>query len=215
MKYLLVLLLTGSVLFVNAQDQIGNWILGGSMGYNHSKVDGLMADPGPYNSGVKTISNVIVFQPYFGKAVNDRWILGLTTSYELDIESSDFYEDNRTSKSTTHSGGLGVFARYLFNPGHRLLLYIEPSASVGRSETKWRERNEVINSFNRTSFSFNITPVITYPLGSCCNLVGKLNPLGFEFGSIQADDEAGKTQYSNFDGVVSLSGIQLGVEWRF
>jgi hypothetical protein len=188
--------------------------VGGALGYKHSVVDGLDAELGPFNNRIKTSSDFFLFQPYFGKNLNERWIAGLITNYSLQIINSEFYEDNRTGKSTTHSGGLGIFARYLLNPDHNLEFHLEPSVVVDLAERKLRVHGDVTNTMNTASLSINMTPVITYALGDSFNFVGKFNPFGFEFGTIITDDQSGKTKFSDIHGVVALSGIQLGVEWQ-
>ncbi|MBK8501932.1 MAG: autotransporter outer membrane beta-barrel domain-containing protein [Saprospiraceae bacterium] len=214
MRQLFTMLLVITNLFLYSQDQVKNWIVGGALGYDHSTVDGLKADPGSFNNGVKTASDEILFQPYFGKALNTRWIAGFITRYSLRTSNSDFYEDNRTSKSTTHNGGLGVFARYLVNPDHKLAFYIEPSVLAELAETKLKERGDVTGTINTASFAINVTPVVTYPLSDSFHFVGKFNPVGFEFGSFKTDDQSGKTKFSDFNGILTLNGIQVGVECR-
>jgi hypothetical protein len=61
-------------------------------------------------------------------------VLGLISGYTLQSDQRDLEEDNRTEKTNLHMGSVGIFTRYGFNPGKKLVFHLEPSAQIRLSK---------------------------------------------------------------------------------
>ena len=69
--------------------------------------------------------------PYFGKEINQNWLVGLQfnyrtenyTAYDVSISLPSYtFKFERSS----HQFGIGIFGRYVFNPGQKFNFYLRP-----------------------------------------------------------------------------------------
>lgn len=186
------------------------WLLGGSIGYDRSSNTVLYP-----SADRETSQSQISIRPYLGKRLNERWIAGLTLGYSFISNNLDLEEDNKTEKTRVQSGSVGVFARYGFNPGHKLLFQIEPSLLFNRGQTTIKVRNDEIYNASNTSFAVGIDPMVSYEMSTKVNLIGRLNGVSYEVGTWTLKGDSAKTNFSVFNGTLNLLGIQIGAEIKF
>ncbi len=202
---LMLAIMFSSYTIIMAQES--HWLLGGSIGFDRSVNTVLYPSP-----DLKSSESRVAIRPYLGKKLNAQWVVGLTSGYSFQSNDRDLAEDNRTEKTNLHAGSIGVFTRYGFNPGNKLVLHLETALLTNFSKTTLDVRDDEIYHTTSTSVAIAMDPIITYEIDSKINLIGRFKGLGYQVGSWTIKGESSRKNFSIFNGTLDLLSIQAGVE---
>ena len=130
-KFLILSVLSTAFIaqFANAQVDKGNKMLGGSVGFNNTKLDNT------FYGNLKTTH--IFLSPKFGFGLSENWILGIATQY-----GNQKRNDNNGYQRVTNMYGVGVFARKFHGLNDQFGIFGEAGFNYGfGDETTTRESN--------------------------------------------------------------------------
>lgn len=215
MKNLILTLLTLLIptLSLNAQDFVKkNIILGGTLGFSYSKnISGgngqMVIAP---NRGEFTETSFSI-NPYVGKYLSNKFILGIDAGYAIDVIKIPV--SNQDDKAMNHAYTVGIFARYLINPGQKLIFQIEPSAIFQYTSVGSFSSFPSINDKDKIVVGgFRATPILSYSISSKINLIGRFGSLQFLTGYWQFSGSNDKNDFSQFGFLLDSTTISFGVE---
>lgn len=167
-----------------------HWQVGAVLNYNLVKSE--------YTALVTTF----IYGPFIQVPGTEPRIIGTLTSSEERVD-------------ITIDKGVGLFARYAFNPQNKVRAILQPGFNL--STGKWtRETDNTVDFESRTrSYSATIQPGVIYVANPRINLIALLGSVGFlnRFEKGPNDDEFEKDRFEAF---ASLSGrMFFGAEYRF
>lgn len=152
-----------------AQPQKGDLLLGGSLHFNLSSTQNYSA----MNTGIS---------PSLGVMVNDSWLIGGTALYNFGSSTMEFGTLPPT-KVTTHSVGVGVFARKFIPINGKLFFHINGSISSSFDLAKTVTMTIPTTSSN-VSLSANFSPGLTYFLNEKWSVFANVGLLNYTVGGL-------------------------------
>jgi hypothetical protein len=194
------------------------WILGGSVGYNRSNSESIRTVSGTEVRPKRT-DNSFSFGSYFGKELNEKWMLGLALSLgnygtdELLLRDENVNELIRRN-SSNRSLGFNVFSRYIFNPQQRFNVFLSPSLGFNNIKQEEFYNNQSRLLPNSTRYFANVGGGAFYNFNA--NLRGLVNfgNLGYYFERSKVPATQSKSNSSGFSSNMGLSSLSLGLELR-
>lgn len=167
-----------------------HWQVGASLNYNRFKSE---------YTAIRTSFIYAPFTPVFGE---EPIIIGTNTTSERIV-------------STLNSYGIGLFARYAFNPQNQVRFIVQPQLNLNTGKLKTEPENNPDYESRTRSYSATVRPGVIYAASPRINLVALLGNIGvlqqLEKG---ANDE--KFEKERFETFASLSGqLFFGAEYRF
>lgn len=195
-----------------AQQIDQGWILGGAIGFDRSTNTTLFLGSFDHESS----QNSFRFRPYLGKSVSEKWIVGVTSNYLLQIEHLDLMEDNRNQETIGNAMSLGVFGRYrLFvTEDRKLKIHLEPVLGTNIGWTNVRERDVEISTIRSHSMQVEANPLVTFRIGEQVNLTARFSGLSYEVGKWTIPGNPSKKAFSQFKTLLDATHMQLGVEFK-
>ena len=96
--------------------------------------------------------------PTVGYQLNEHWLLGLTLTFtSSNFERGSLPDNFQTQESSSNS--LGVFARYIFNPGNKFQVFANPYLRRSTQETNFAFSSSSIDqfTFEQSSISLGVS----------------------------------------------------------
>lgn len=200
---------------VYGQDaQKPHWMFGGIVGYSSGDNTPFIISSGNLISGSKSSNNSFTIQPYLGRLINRRWIAGIKTKYVYQLDKFDLLTEV-SSSAKTHTGSLGIFARYKLTPGNKLVFQLEPCYFYNLSNTTLHQSAEQTQLIKTRSHSIALSPLATYKVAPRIVLAVRFSALTYEIGHWQLDGQNTKNDFSKFDGNLNINKLNMGVALLF
>lgn len=207
------------------------YVAGGSFNFFTQKnflPSHLLINPTPI-SGVFSDGNAKVrwttvrVQPYVGKEITSRLMLGLSALYGTENGTTERWVWPGTGTGTVISEaetvsqqfGLAVFSRHTLNPDQKIQLFLQPSAGYYFS-TQTTEIDSDLDS-ERESYYINIdlSAGVLYNISQRWRATLRTGGLSYVYG--QSKNKTNNTRYnfSSFGSDLRLSQLSFGLEMRF
>mgnify|MGYP001191769394 CR=1 FL=1 len=148
--------------------------------------------------------------PYSGKYLNDKWIIGLGLGLEWEYSKSVGLISGNESTITRMGISPYFFARYLLNPGDKLVVQLSPSASFNYAEIVSDSGSNVKTTLY--SAGIGIGPLFSYSLSDRVNLIGSFGSLSFLTGTSNVKESGSKSNFNNFNLNLNIRSIGMGLE---
>ncbi|WP_341838504.1 outer membrane beta-barrel protein [Chitinophaga pollutisoli] len=173
--------------FAKAQVQKGNFLVGGTLGFNSytEKTDGV---DGKYSESKITIS------PKAGYALSDKWMVGVFVDGGFGTKKTEAGEVSTKDKSSMIAPG--VFVRnYCQIADSKVYFTSEANVAYGFGS------NEVadVKVSKTNEIRANIMPGISYLVGKRLMLEGNLGGLSYSNMTVKPENGGAEKKYSNFD----------------
>lgn len=188
--------------FAKAQVQKGNFLVGGTLGFNSTttKVDG--------SDNKTTVSNILI-SPKAGYALSDKWMVGVFVDGEFGTSKHEVGEADTKDKTTMIAPGLFV-RNYCQIADSKVYFTSEANVAYGFGSTK--EDDVKINKTN--GFRAQLMPGISYLVGKHLMLEGNFGGLTYQNTTTEPENGGAKTKNSSFD-FNFIKSFQVGVSFLF
>ncbi len=194
------------------------WILGGSVGYNRSNTELIRTVSGTEVRPKRT-DNSFSFSPYFGKELNEKWMLGLALSLgnygtdELLLKNENVNELIRRN-SSNRSLGFNVFSRYIFNPQQRFNVFLSPSLGFYNIKQEEFYNNESRLLPNSNRYFVNLGGGAFYNFNARLRGLVNFGNFGYYFERSKVPQTQSRANSNGFSSDLGLSSLSLGLELR-
>ncbi len=188
--------------FAKAQVQKGNFLVGGTLGFNSTtnKTDGV--------DGKYTASNIIL-SPKAGYALSDKWMVGVFVDGTFGTEKTEAGEVSSKDKNTMIAPG--VFVRnYCQIADSKVYFTSEANVAYGFGSTEEAD----VKISKTTGFRANLMPGISYLVGKHLMLEGNFGGLTYRNETVKFEDNAPDEKSSSFD-FNFIKSFSVGVSFLF
>ena len=215
MKTLITLCLASLTLILYSQEaEKPNWMFGGIVGYSNEHKIPYSISGSDYSIGEESQHTTFILQPYLGRIVNHRWIVGIKSRYTYSIDKYDI-STAFTSSAKTHTGSIGPFARFLINPQNKLVFQIEPCYFLNFGETALAHAEGDVDKIRTLSHSWAISPLATYAVAPRIVLAVRFSAVRYETGYWKIIGSSEKNNFDNLDINLNINKLQMGVALLF
>lgn len=223
----ILFILFATSLYAQEDTNDKTYIIGGTLNFIHqnnayptssiginSSIGGIYS-----NSTNETKNTLFRFQPYVGKTINQKWILGLHADYRLGRYSTDdvqvFGQLGLVDilQNSNQIGG-GIFARYTFNPQQRFNIYLQPAILYHFLHEKDKLDGEVAQEEKVNYLEISTNVGILYSLNSRLNATLRFGGLSYVNGKWRIIDTDTSNNFSAFSANFRLSNISFGLELK-
>lgn len=205
-------------------------IVGGSLGFGAGENDQNLFIASRVVNGVfervpiESKSANFSFSPYIGSEVSENWIIGGRGAISIsNQEFSDFgFFDPNTGqflmddqKNTITTYGIGIFARYTFNPDKPFNVFLQPAVDYSQTKNTTKSQGDTFSERETSFIEVGVTPGISWKLSDKIALLASIGALSYRSGKNKDNILDVEQDFSNFGGRFNLSNFSFGIEFRF
>lgn len=209
-----VLLFFLSVCTFSQESAKPHWMFGGILGYSSGENTPYTISNAGLVLGSESSHTQFTFQPYLGRLINNRWIAGVKSKYVYQFDKYNLLSDTR-STAKTHTGSVGLFARYKLNPQNKLVFQLEPCYFLNFGEATLIHAEGDSERIQTFSNSWSLSPMATYAVAPRIVLAVRFSAIRYETGYWQMEDVSEKHGFSDFDFNLNINKLQMGVALLF
>ncbi len=227
--YLIVIILGIFQSLVAQEEQLkNNYVLGGSLNFsiqnNNPPFPNIYSfSPSFFHTSSFSDSKYtsVAINPYFGKEVNEKLILGVELGYRHSISNSQSYRyspqftDTLKNRLLANNYSLGLFARYSFNTISPFSIYIIPHLNGAIHNEKGYSNSQLNNEYASYFFVVGAGFGITYDINKKFRAIMRSGGIQYVYGQIKDKETGEKQNYSSFGTNINLSSISFGLEYLF
>jgi hypothetical protein len=195
-----------------------SFILGGSVNFSSQK-NSTPFQSLPFLINGRDDSKYSYFSasPYFGKQINNHFVLGLSLDYSTNkstFNNFDFGGNEYLTVSKTNQIGFELFGRYVFYPDKTFNFYIQPYAGYSLQNSNSVSDTVENQEQKATYISAGIGIGMLYNINETWRLTLSSGGINYINGSWDATAFAPVEKFNRIYSGLSLSNISFGLELK-
>lgn len=171
------------------------------------------------NNTNDTKYTTFAFTPYLGKEINPHWIVGVQLDYRFEKYTANdvlfFGQTNPIdTERNTDQIGIGIFARYIFNPKNQLNFFLQPNIGYNLLNEEALEDSKVVQEQKTSYLSLSVGAGMLYNINDKIRATLRTGGLTYINGNWEIKDTNEGNKFSSFGANFNLSNISFGFEIR-
>lgn len=229
-KIFLLILMLSLFQVVNAQNETkpNAYIVGGSINFliqnNYYPISSLGINAGigtVFSNSTNDIKNTtFAITPYFGKELNNRFLVGFNINYRMSnnlIEDATIFNEPGVVdiKRNSNSLGVGLFNRYIINPENVINFYLRPYISYTFSNDKEFHNSSLIEETRTQFIGLGIGAGMLYEINDKFSAIMRFGQLNYTNGKWHVVDSEKEKSFNSLGANFNLSTVYFGFEFKF
>ncbi len=193
-------------------------ILGGGFSFYTSNNDIFYLSPIIAFSNTDSKTTSFGFSPYFGREITTHTTLGLKVNYNnMNIKKykNRYSQPQHNSKISSNELGIGIFARYTFNPENVANLFVEPYFSYNKVNSKNKNENILTREYDVNYVRLGIDAGVLYNVSKIIRVSLRIGVADYVNGSRMLSSQHNDNEsndFSHFSTALNLSNVFFGFE---